>query len=108
LLRCTVIALAAERYRQACKKWPDSLDKLCPRFLASVPLDPFDGEPLRYRRFEDGMVIYTTGYDGVDNGGNVDRNPSDPQSDADIGVRLWDAAKRRQLPRAKPPALNPK
>ena len=101
ILRCTIVSLAAERYRQANKSCPDSLDKLCPQFLEAVPLDPFDGAPLRYRRVEDGVIIYAVGDDGVDNGGNVDRKRN--ESDADIGFRLWDVAKRRQPPRPKPP-----
>ncbi|MGH7172526.1 MAG: hypothetical protein ACRELF_00285 [Gemmataceae bacterium] len=101
-IRCTIVALAAERYRQTHKKWPDSLDKLCPQFLAEAPLDPFDGEPLRYRRVEDGVVIYSVSSDRTDNNGNLDReHPNQP--DADIGIRLWDVAKRRQPPRPKPP-----
>ncbi|HEY7425710.1 MAG TPA: hypothetical protein VH682_15885 [Gemmataceae bacterium] len=102
ILRCTVVALASERYRQATRKWPESLDKLCPQFLKAVPRDPFDGEPLRYRRVEDGVVIYSVSSDGVDNNGNLDRErPNQPG--VDIGCRLWDIAKRRQPPRPKPP-----
>jgi hypothetical protein len=70
--------------------------------LAAVPLDPFDGEPLRYRRFEDGIVIYSTSSDGVDNNGNLDREHPD-QPGVDVGCRLWNVAKRRQPPRPKPP-----
>jgi hypothetical protein len=100
-LRCTVAALAAERYRQKHQKWPDSLDKLRPPFLADVPLDPFDGEQLRSRRVEDGVVIYSVSSDRTDNNGNLDRAHPD-QPGVDIGVRLWDVAKRRQPPRPKP------
>ena len=44
-LRCAIVALAAERYRKERKKWPESIDQLCPQFSPSVPLDPFDGQP---------------------------------------------------------------
>ncbi len=106
LIRCTITALAAERYRQTHKKWPDSLDKLCPQFLTAVPLDPMDGEPLRYRRIEDGVIIYSISTDRADNSGHLDREHSNQPGD-DIGFRLWDVAKRRQPPRPKeqqPPA----
>lgn len=100
-IRCTIAALAAECSRQQHKKWPDSLGKLCPQFLASVPLDPFDGEPLRYRRVEDGAVIYAVGSDRTDDNGYLD--PAHPnERGVDIGIRLWDAAKRRQPPRPNP------
>lgn len=100
-LRCLTVALAAERYRQANNGWPDSFDKLCPQYLPEVLLDPFDGKPLRYRRVEDGIVIYSVSSDGVDNNGNIDREHPN-QAGADIGCRLWDVAKRRQTPRPKP------
>lgn len=96
-LRCLSTALAAERYRQKHKHWPESLDKLCPQFLASVPVDPFNGQALRYRRVEDGVIIYSVGSDRKDSNGNLDREQP-KKSGADIGVRLWDAAQRRQLP----------
>jgi hypothetical protein len=102
-LRCAIVALATERYRQERKKWPESLDQLCLQFLPSVPLDPFDGQPLRYRRLDDGVMIYSVGHDGIDNGGNLDReHPNQPG--ADVGCRLWDVAKRRQPPQPKPAA----
>jgi hypothetical protein len=101
-LRCLIVAIAAEHYRRAHEDWPESLNRLCPQFLADVPRDPFDGEPLRYRRVEDGVVIYSVGSDGADNNGNLDReHPNQPG--ADVGYRLWDVAKRRQPPRPKPP-----
>lgn len=101
-IRCAVAALAAERYRQAKKVWPETLAQLCPTYLAAVPLDPFDGKPLRYRRLEEGLIIYSVGIDGIDNGGLLDLDaPTRPGTD--IGFRLWDVAKRRQPPKAKAP-----
>lgn len=100
-LRCTVTAFAAERYRRDQGTWPETIDKFCPDYLPVLPTDPFDGEELRLRRIEDGIVIYSVGQDKVDNNGNIDReHPNVPG--VDIGVRLWDVAKRRQPPRPKP------
>jgi hypothetical protein len=100
-LRCTIAALAAERFRGEKKAWPDRVDQLCPQYLAAVPLDPFDGKPLRYRRGEEGAIIYSIGQDSVDNNGDLDReHPNQPG--VDIGFRLWDTAKRRQPPQPKP------
>jgi hypothetical protein len=102
-LRCTDVALAAERYRRDNQSWPKSLDQLCPKYLAAVPHDPFDGEPLRYRRLADGVVVYSVSHDRTDDGGNLDRaHPTQPG--VDIGCRLWDVKHRRQPPRPKPPA----
>ena len=100
-LRCEATALAAERYRREHGAWPQSLDLLSPDLIASVPNDPFTGDPLIYRRLPDSVVIYSVGLDGKDDGGNVDVvNVSQPGTD--IGIRLWDPAKRRQPPAAPP------
>jgi hypothetical protein len=102
LLRCGIAGLAVERYRLANGRWPDALEQAVPKFLASVPLDPYDGKPLRFRRLEDGVVVYSVGPDGQDDGGKLNRkNPS--AAFTDIGFRLWDVAHRRQPPKAPAP-----
>jgi hypothetical protein len=97
-VRCLAAALAAERYRREHGAWPESLDKLVPAQLTEVPLDPYDGQPLRYRRLADGVTIYAVGGDGVDNGGLFDRENA-VRPGTDVGVRLWDVKHRRQSPR---------
>ncbi len=100
-VRCMMTTLAVERYRQAHGSWPETLNQLVPEMLAAVPLDPFDGEPLRYVKVADGIIVYTIGVDGVDNGGVLDReNPIRPG--ADLGFRLWDVKSRRQPAPPKP------
>jgi hypothetical protein len=95
-LRCTVVALAAERYRRARGVWPAVLADLAPAYLRAVPLDPFDGRPVRYRRLADGVVIYCLGPDGKDDGGRLDRRkPGAPGTD--LGLRLWDADRRSRF-----------
>jgi hypothetical protein len=96
-VRCTIAALAVERYRQEKKAWPNDLAQLCPAYLAAVPVDPFDGKPLRYRRVADGVFLYSSGTDGVDNGGALNRDFNTVPG-TDMGIRLWDAAQRRQRP----------
>jgi hypothetical protein len=93
-LRCAVAMLAVERYRRANKRWPDGLADLVPTFLLKVPLDPFDAAPLRYRRLDDGVAIYSVGPDGEDNSGKFDIDSMKPGTD--LGLRLWDVAKRRK------------
>jgi hypothetical protein len=97
-LRCAIAAIAAERYRREKGQWPENLEALRKgRYLKQVPTDVFDGEPLRMHRLEDGLVIYSIGPDGQDNRGHIDRmNPVGEGSD--LGLRLWDTAKRRQPP----------
>ena len=62
-------ALAIERHRLAAGKIPERLDDLVPKYLEQVPIDPFDGQPIRYRRTEPGYVLYSVREDGQDNGG---------------------------------------
>jgi hypothetical protein len=97
-IRCAVAALAAERYRLAHNRWPESLDDLVKAgFLDAVPIDPYDGKPIRLKRVADGLVLYSVGPDKIDNDGFMNRdNPADPGTD--IGFRLWDISARRQAP----------
>jgi hypothetical protein len=102
LLRCTIAALAAERYRleNEKKEWPKKLDDLSPKYLDSVPLDPFDGQPLKYKFRDDGVTIYSVGADGVDNGG-TNLTASGREPGADLGFRLWNPDQRGLPPLTK-------
>jgi type II secretory pathway pseudopilin PulG len=68
-LRTNLVALAIERYRLADGKLPESLTELVPAYLDSVPMDPFDGNELRYKKLETGFVVYSIGEDLSDDGG---------------------------------------
>jgi hypothetical protein len=92
LLKCTIAALAAERFRQQAARWPTGLEELVPLHLQSAPRDPYDGKVLRFRRLDDGIVIYALGPDGQDNGGALSREYR-PAPGTDIGFRLWDLGK---------------
>ncbi len=61
-LRSCIAALACKSYRARHGKLPDSLDELVPEFLDEVPLDPYDGEKLRWNA-EKGY-FWTKGRDG--------------------------------------------
>jgi hypothetical protein len=96
-LRCAIVLLAAERYRLAHGRWPESVGELVPDFLAKVPTDPYNRRPVRLRRLDDGLVIYSVGPDGQDDGGNVNRQ-NNVAPGSDLGYRLWDVDQRRQPP----------
>ncbi len=94
--RCANAAIAAEQFRREAGHWPATLDELVPKYLAAVPRDPCDLQPLRLARRADGIVIYSVGLDGKDDGGAI---ASDGAANAtDVGIRLWDVAQRRQPP----------
>jgi GYF domain 2 len=68
-LRLAQTAVALERFRAANNHFPDSPNELAPKFLAAVPNDPFDGQPLRYRKSVEGFLLYSVGPDLKDDGG---------------------------------------
>jgi hypothetical protein len=104
-MRCAAAALAVERFRQERGRWPAAVAELVPQYLPEILNDPFDGQPLRLGRFDQGIVIYSVGPDGEDDSGNLDRrNPLAPGTD--LGFRLWDVKHRRQ-PSRPLPAVDP-
>ncbi len=102
-LRCAIVALAAERYRLAhAGHWPQSLDELAGLVPMELTLDPFDGQPLRFLRVDDGLIIYSIGADGRDDGGFLNRSTKD-EPGTDLGFQLWDVPHRRRPPANDPP-----
>jgi hypothetical protein len=101
-MRCAIAAVAAERYRLAQGGWPESLEALVTAgLLREVPADPYGGAPLRFVRLNDGVLIYSLGPDGRDDG--VKPAPLNPMVlSTDLGFRLWDVDRRRQPPPPKP------
>jgi hypothetical protein len=91
-LECTAVGLAAERYRLDEGSFPESLDDLVPKYLAAVPIDPFDGQPLKYIRIEGGVEVYTIAADREDNGGCRFRSKMKEKTGRrvrDEGIRLY-------------------
>jgi hypothetical protein len=74
---CARVACALERYRLAKGNYPEQLAALSPDFLPKVPGDVITGEPLKYRRTENGQfLLYSVGWDGKDDGGKVELTKS--------------------------------
>lgn len=69
--RISPVVLAVEQYRRANQNaLPESLDQLVPKFLAAVPVDPYDGKPMRYAKTPPkGYALYSIGKDRKDDGG---------------------------------------
>jgi hypothetical protein len=68
-LRVAATALAAEQWRLEHGRWPESLEQLAPGLLPGVPQDPYSEGKLLYRRTDEGVVVYSVGEDGADDGG---------------------------------------
>jgi hypothetical protein len=98
-LRTASTGMAVARYRLAHHEWPADLGKLVPGDLKEIPKDPFDGQPLRYRRTPDGVVIYSVGEDLNDNQGTLARTFDQPKEGMDPGFRLFD---KPQSPKETP------
>ena len=66
------VGCALERYRLAHGEYPESLDALEPQFIAKLPHDIINGQPLHYRRTADGQfVLYSVGWNEKDDDGVV-------------------------------------
>ena len=69
----TATAIAIERYRRKTGTLPARLDQLAPEYLPEVPVDLFDGQPLRYVVREQQYLLYSVGQNRVDDGGQDDQ-----------------------------------
>jgi hypothetical protein len=82
-LRIGYVSVAAERFRREKGRWPTSLAELVPVYLKAIPLDPGDGQPLKFAQYADGITVYSVGWGS--------------------GLKLFDPEHRRQPPPIKPP-----
>jgi hypothetical protein len=72
---------ALERYRIRHGDYPATLAALAPEFLPDAPRDPMDNQPLRYARTSDGLFrLWSTGSDGVDDGGKARHSQPNPEA----------------------------
>ena len=85
------VAIALERYRLAHGEFPESLDALAPQFIAKIPHDIINGQPLHYRRTDDGQfVLYSVGWNEKDDGGVVAfKQGKTPAVDISQGDWVW-------------------
>lgn len=66
-LEATRITLALRAYQLKNGRLPEDLSALVPEFLKEVPLDDFDGQPMRYSR--EPKRVYSVSTDSKDDGG---------------------------------------
>jgi hypothetical protein len=68
--RVAQVVMAVERHRLAHNgELPDTTATLAPNLIMKIPADPFDGQPLRFKRLESGYMVYSVGPDAEDDGG---------------------------------------
>jgi hypothetical protein len=68
-MKTALAAIAAERFRIAHGRLPRDWSELVPKFLDQPILDPFTGKPLIIKSNDQGIVIYSVGREGRDEGG---------------------------------------
>jgi len=102
------LAIACERFRQLKGRWPESLSDIPKDILPEIPLDPFTGKPIRYKKFEDGsgVAIFTIG-DDQNAKRNFNGELDDPVAGLGRGWKLWNKELRRQPHPLPEPAPDP-
>jgi hypothetical protein len=84
-----MLACALERYQKAEGHYPEELNALVPRFVTVLPHDIINGEPLKYRRTDNGrFILYSVGWNEKDDGGVVALNKGKHQ-DVLQGDWVW-------------------
>ncbi len=92
-LHTAIAALHVESFRREHGRWPESLADLD----IAPPIDPLDGQPMRYRASDTGRIVYSVGSNLRDDGGYGvgETNPDEPHRDnRDQVFRLYDAERR--------------
>lgn len=82
--RLVEFGAAVAAYRAGEGKYPARAEDVVPKYLAQIPPDPFTGEPLKLVARPGGVVVYSVGPDGVDNGGQPleEARPPDAAAEA--------------------------
>ncbi|MDP2899116.1 MAG: hypothetical protein Q8Q12_21470 [bacterium] len=82
--------IALRIYRNQKGQYPESLAAM-KGTVEDIPVDAFTNEPLRYKRTEDGFVVYSVNENLVDDGGEIGERKEDK-----------DLVRRYPLPRREP------
>jgi len=64
-------ALMLNLYRTVHGSYPERLNDVATQLVGRVPDDFCSGEPLRYRKIENGYQLYSVGLNGIDDGGRM-------------------------------------
>jgi hypothetical protein len=63
------LGFALSAYRAGNVAYPESLNVLAPRYITRVPNDLFTEQSLKYKRRDDGFLLYSVGPNGLDDRG---------------------------------------
>jgi hypothetical protein len=76
-------AIALELFKRHTGSYPATLGDLVPGLLPAIPADRITGEPIRYRLIDGKPLIYSVGFDRIDDGGRL-ADPNNP-----IAAAYW-------------------
>lgn len=60
------LAMAVTAYRARNNSYPAGLEELVPEYIDRIPVDPFDGKPLKMKSVEGGLDLYSVGSEKED------------------------------------------
>ena len=93
-----MVACALERYRLALGQYPEELAAPIPRLVTVLPHDIINGQPLKYRRTDNGrFILYSIGWNEKDDSGVIattkvnitGRNLTTTRLDPEQGDWVW-------------------
>ena len=84
----TNLALALAAYRAEQGSYPAKLADLTPKYVAAIPLDPFNDQALHYTRQGDGYLLYSVGVNGKDDGGKGAADCKEGEGWDDLAIRV--------------------
>ncbi|MHC4220946.1 MAG: hypothetical protein ACYST9_00875, partial [Planctomycetota bacterium] len=86
-----LVVLALQQWQLDKGLYPANLDELVAAgYLKEMPMDPFSGKPLVYKKTDDGFTLYSVGLNFTDDGGIVGRDKRDRVSSwADEGDTIF-------------------
>lgn len=80
------VLLALKCHKLRTGSLPASLADLVPEYLGEIPIDPWDGKPLRYSAEK--RLLYSIGEDGLDAGGEPNADSDAAGYDANEPTRV--------------------
>jgi hypothetical protein len=63
------VGIACKIYKNMHGNFPEDLSELAPEILEEVPVDPFTGNSMIYKKQDSGIIVYSIGSNLKDDGG---------------------------------------
>jgi hypothetical protein len=82
--RANILKVALRLHQLRSGGFPGTLDEISPTVPAHILIDPFSTERFKYRKTDDGYLLYSVGFDFDDDGGKSFEFPFKLDTDGDI------------------------